>query len=323
MSKLKNFDLSLFIKKYVVFFILSALCLLFTIINPSFISKSNLINIVNQNAIYMIMCVGGTFVILNGARDMSVGMVMGLSAAITIYFQKINPFLGIIIAIAAAVIVGTINGVLVAKAGINAFIVTLATMRGVRSFIYIITKEKTLQGSIEWFARIAEISFLGFSLLTYIAVMMIIIGYFVLKKTVHGRNTYACGGNPDAARNSGINVERTMIFNFVICAVTGAIGGILMASRMNSAMPELGWPDTHFNVIVMIVIGGTKLAGGYGGLGFTVGGVLTIGALNNFLDLMHINAYWNYVVTGLLLVLVLYMDKFIDPMSAGKKNLKI
>lgn len=315
--------LLVFVQKYVVCFILLALCVVFSVINPAFLSVTNLRNIINQNAIYMIMCVGGTFVILNGYRDLSVGMVMGLAAALTIYFQEIHPLLGIILALLMGIVVGFLNGFFVAKVGINSFIVTLAMQRGVRSLIYIVTREKTLQGKVEWFAGLAQVKFLGFSLLVYIAIATVVIGYFVLRRTLHGRNTYACGGNAEAARNAGINVERTTIVNFIVCAFTGAIAGILMASRMNSAMPELGWPDTHFNVIVMIVIGGTKLAGGYGGLGFTIGGVLTIGVLNNFLDLMHINAYWNYVVTGILLVIVLYMDKFIDPISAGTRTKKL
>ena len=319
-SRIDGHDISRFVQKNIVFFILLTLCVCFSIINPSFLSLTNFRNIINQYAIYLIMCVGGTFVILNGYRDMSVGMVMGLSAALTIYFQEIHPLLGIALALAMSIAVGFLNGYLVANIGINSFIVTLATQRGVRSLIYIVTKEKTLQGKVEWFENIARTEFLGFSLLVYISIVVLAIGAFVLKKTIHGRNTYASGGSPDAAKNAGINVERTTILNFIICSLTGALGGILMASRMNSAMPELGWPDTHFNIIVMVVIGGTKLAGGYGGLLYTIGGVLTIGVLKNFLDMMHINAYWNYVVTGALLVIVLYMDKFINPVTAGSKT---
>lgn len=309
-----------YLKKYTVFVIFAVLYIGFSIIAKGFFSVTNFLNIIHQNAIFGVMCIGATFIILNGYRDLSVGMVMALSAVLTIYFQPMNPLLGMVLAILIALTVGFINGILVAKAGINSFIVTLATMRGVRSIVYMITKEQTLPGTIEWFPKIASTYVFGISLLVIICALLMIIGGVVLTKTKHGRNTYAVGGNADAAKNAGISVEKTTIINFMICAFTAAIGGILTASRMNSAMPELGWPDTHFMVIVMVVLGGTKLSGGYGSLLYTIGGVLTIGILQNFLNMMNINAYWNYVVTGMMLIIVLYMDKIIKPTAYRQKK---
>lgn len=312
-------NLLYYMKKYTVFVIFAALFIGFSIIAKGFFSATNFLNIIHQNAIYGVMCIGGTFIILNGYRDLSVGMVMALSAVLTIYFQSYNPFLGMLLAVLMALAVGFINGILVAKVGINSFIVTLATMRGVRSIVYMITKEQTLPGRSEWFPKIAATYIGGISLLVIICGILMAIGGFVLTRTAHGRNTYAVGGNADAAKNAGINADRTTIINFMVCAFTAAIGGILTASRMNSAMPELGWPDTHFMVIVMVVLGGTKLSGGYGNLVYTIGGVLTIGILQNFLNMMNINAYWNYVATGLMLIIVLYMDKIIKPTAYKQK----
>lgn len=309
-----------YLKKYTVFVIFVVLFIGFSIIAKGFFSVTNFLNIIHQNAILGVMCIGATFIILNGYRDLSVGMVMALSAVLTIYFQQINPFLGMLLAILIALTIGFINGVLVAKVGINSFIVTLASMRGVRSIVYMITKEQTLPGTIDWFPKIASTYICGVSLLVIICAILMAVGGLVLMKTKHGRNTYAVGGNADAAKNTGISVEKTTIINFMICAFTAAVGGILTASRMDSAMPELGWPDTHFMVIVMVVLGGTKLSGGYGSLLYTIGGVLTIGILQNFLNMMNINAYWNYVMTGTMLIIVLYMDKIIKPAYKLKKQ---
>lgn len=301
------------LKKYTIISIFLTFFVLFSITTKEFFSVSNFLNILLQSSTLGVMCVGATFVMINGYRDLSVGMVMGLAANLTIGLQARCGMFGILVAVIAGVVIGLINGYLVAKVKINSFIATLATMLGVRSITYMYTKEQAQVNTIPWFSEFGAGNFLGVPNLVWIFIGLVFLGELVLRKTVHGRNTYAVGGNAEAANNAGINVERTTIINFVICSLGGVLGGILTAARMNAAIPELGWPNAHFMVIVMVVLGGTKLSGGYGNMLFTLGGVLTIGILQNMLNLQSVHTYLTTLFTGVTLILVLYLDKVIRP----------
>jgi ribose transport system permease protein len=302
-----------FSKKYTIVVIFFTLFFLFSITTKQFFTIRNLLNILEQSSTLGVICVGATFVMINGYRDLSVGMVMGLAANLAIGLQKDFGMFGILFAIAAGVIVGLLNGYLVAKVKMNSFIVTLATMLGVRSITYIYTRENAVVNTIPWVAEFAAGKLLGIPNLAWIFLILIIIGELVLNFTIHGRNTYAAGGNAEAANYAGIDVDKTTITNFVICSLAAVLGGILTAARMNSAIPELGWPSAHFMVIVMIVLGGTKMSGGYGKMFFTLGGVLTIGMLQNFLNLQNVHTYLTTLFTGITLIIVLYLDKVIKP----------
>lgn len=306
-------NISFILRKYTVWLILSTLFILFSISTKGFFSVSNIFNILLQSSVLGVMCVAATFLMINGHRDLSVGMVMGLSAGLIVGLQPKFGMLGIVAAIIAGTVIGLINGLLVAKVHINSFIATLATMLGVHSLIYIYTKEQAQIGTNASFGEFGAGSTLGIPNLVLIFFGIVIIGEIVLRKTMHGRNTYAVGGNAEAANNAGINVTKTTMINFVICSLGGVLGGFLMAARMNSAVPQLGWPDTHFLVIVMVALGGTKLSGGSGNVLFTMGGVLTMGMIQNFLNLRNVNSYIATLLTGIILILVLYMDKVLKP----------
>jgi ribose transport system permease protein len=301
------------LKKFTIIPIFLAFFIIFSLTTPRFFSVDNILNILLQSSTLGVLCVGATFVMINGYRDLSVGMVMGLSANLVIGLQPTLGYWGIIVAMLAGVAIGLINGFLVAKVKINSFIATLATMVGVRSLTYIYTQEQARVGVISSFAEFGAGKVLGIPNLGWVFLVLLIIGEIILRNTTHGRNTYASGGNAEAANNAGINVDRTTIINFVICSLGGVIGGVLAAARMNSAIPELGWPDAHFVVIVMVALGGTKLSGGYGNMFFTLGGVFTVGILQNMLNLQSVQAYLTTLITGIMLIVVLYLDKVIKP----------
>jgi Ribose/xylose/arabinose/galactoside ABC-type transport systems, permease components len=306
-------------RRYSIIFILAVLLIISSVISSRFFSWSNIINILTQASPLGIICIGATFLMISGYRDLSVGMVMGLSAALTMGLQPILGIWSFVVGVIAGIAVGLINGFLVSTVGIHTFVVTLAMMQGVRSLTYIYTKEAPIVGSVPSFAELGKGSFLGLPNILWIFLVYLIFMELVLKYTRHGKNTYAVGGNMEAAFNAGIPVRKTVMINFVICSVSGAFGGILNAARANSTTATLGWPNTHFLVMVMIVLGGTKLAGGYGNELFTLGGIFVYYTLQNIMNMLNVHTYFATMFTGILLIVVLILDKVIKPTAEYKR----
>ena len=256
------------------------------------------------------MAIGMTFVIINGYFDMSLCTLISLTAALSCGLQSsLGLVPAILISLLVGIVVGAINGFLVAKAGINAFVVTLALMLGCRSLSYLYSQEQSILATDPVFI---EIGLGRIGNLTYISILFIVmlcLAHYVLRYTSHGRNTYATGGNANAAFNAGINVTRTTFINFVICGFTGALGGVLYAAQSGASSPPLGWPDMHMLVIAAVVLGGSKLTGGFGNIWYTCGGVLILGIVSNVMNLLNVQTYVSTLVTGLIMIGVLYLDK--------------
>lgn len=314
-----RYQLVMILRRYTILAILLGMLVICSLISDKFLSLSNFRNVLTQAAPLGIVCVGATFLMISGYRDLSVGMVMGLSAALTMGLQPVLGIFSIFAGLAAGAIVGLINGFFVSYLGMHTFVVTMAMMQGVRSLTYIYTQEKPIVGTIPAFANFGSGTFLGISYLLWMFLIAIGVMEFILRATRHGKNTYAVGGNKEAAFNAGINVHKTVITNFVICSVAGALGGIFYAARGNSTTATLGWPDSHFLVIVMVVLGGTKLSGGYGNELFTFGGVFVYYTLQNVMNMLNINAYYATLSTGVLLIVVLLLDKMINPIRAYRR----
>ena len=288
--------------------ILVGIFIVASIASPDFLNLRNLSNILLQSSLNGVLAIGMTFLMINGYFDLSVGTVMGFCAALTIGLQPLGLAPAILAALAAGLIVGAINGFFVVKVKLNAFVVTLASFIGMRGLIFIYTHERSIVGQHEGFAFFGAGHIGGFPTLALIMLCFMLIAEFVLRKTAHGRNTYAIGGNAEAARNAGIPVERTDFLNFVICGLCAAIGGVFVASRMNAATPTLGWPDTNLMIIATVALGGTKLRGGFGSLIHTLGGLLTLGIIRNTMDLLNVPSFFNRLSMGIILMLVVYAD---------------
>lgn len=296
------------LKKQPIWIILLCMMIISSIFIPGFLSWGNFRNLILQSSVNGILALGMTFLMINGYFDLSVGTVMGFTAALAIGLQPFGIFAAVVVALLAGAVIGGINGFFVAKAKINAFIVTLGSFIGVRGLIYIYTGESALVGEIIEFGFFGSSSFLGLPTLFVIMIVLMGIAEFVLLKTPHGRYTYAIGGNIEAAENSGIPVDRTIWLNFVLCGLTAAIGGVLLASRLNAATPGLGWPDTNLMTIAVVVLGGTSLSGGVGSITRTLGGLFTFGVLYNILNILGVQSYYNTLITGIVLILVVYID---------------
>lgn len=305
MKKLKAF-----LGKNTVVPILVIILLLASVFVPGFLTPRNLLNVLNQNAVKGIMAIGMTFVIINGYFDMSICTLISLTAALSCGLQSsIGLVPAILVSIAVGLAVGAINGFLVAKAGINAFVVTLALMLGCRSLSYMYSGEQSILATNDLFTDFGMGSIGGLSYISILFIVMVLIAFYVLRFTPHGRNTYAVGGNAGSAFNAGINCVKTTFINFVICGFTGALGGVLFAAQSGAASPPLGWPDMHMLVIAGVVLGGTKLTGGFGNIWYTCGGIIILGVVSNMMNLLNVQTYVSTLVTGVIMIGVLYLDK--------------
>lgn len=303
---------------WIIFFLLASF------IVYGFLSVNNICNIFNQNAMKGIMAIGMTFIILNGYFDMSVCTSVGLTAALACGLQgQIGVFPAIIVALLAGAVIGCINGLLVAYAGINAFVVTLAMMLGCRGIAYIYHAEQSMVAPSEAFKNFGAGKIGPISYISILFILLLLIAHYVLKYTKHGRNTYATGGNTNSAFNAGIDTKRVILINFIICGVSGAMGGILYAATVGASTPSLGWPDMHMLVIAAVVLGGTKLTGGVGNVWYTLGGVMLLGIIDNIMNLLNVQTYVSTLVTGLIMIGVLYLDRVLTNKRTKKANLNI
>jgi len=301
-----------FIKSQSIWIILFLIVIFFGIMAPNFLSFFNIQNILLQTSINGIMAIGMTYVIINGNIDLSIGMIMALCAAVVISLQPYGLIVAVLASLATGVIIGAINGIFVAKAQINAFIVTLAAMIGVKGLLFVYTGERAIIGTNMAFTYLASSRLGPIPVPAVIFIVLLILGEYVLRNTTHGRDAYAVGGNMDAAEKAGIKVKKHIIVNFMLSGGLAALAGIVSASRINTATPTLGRMN-HLWVIIAVVLGGTNLDGGYGNLVRTLGGIFVIGILNNGLNLMNVHTFYNMLLMGIILILVIFISKKFKP----------
>lgn len=288
---------------------LIGLCIISTIISPVFLSVNNLMNVLRTASLTAICAMGYMFVILLGEMDLSVGSmqaVVGIVSVMILNFTKNVPaaLLGGII---TGAVLGSINGLLVTKAGINSLIASLGTMAILRGSAYIITNGISIQANIPGF-EVLGTGYVGpFPIPFLIAVVIFAALYFVLNKTVFGRNIYAVGGNNSAARLCGINVGRIKMAAYIIVGVLTALSGYILACRLNSAQPNAG-DGFEFQVISAVVLGGVSLSGGKGNLTGAVIGVLILSVLSNVLVLAGVSSFYQEVSRGIVILLAVYID---------------
>lgn len=242
---------------------LALLCVIITFVSPAFMTLSNITNVFTQVSTNAIIAVGMTFVILTGGIDLSVGSTVAISGAFAASIIKStnNVFLAIIVAGIVGIVIGLINGLLISKGKLQAFIATLATMTIFRGVTLVFTNGTPISKLSESFVNIGN-GKLGFiPIPVVITVIVFIIAVYVLTQTRFGRYLYALGGNEDSARLSGINTNKIKTLVYVISGFASSIAGVIIASRIGSASPNAG-TGFELDAIAAVVIGGTSLAGG-------------------------------------------------------------
>lgn len=298
------------ISKYKSLIGLVLLCIVITIVTPNFLSVSNITNVFTQVSVNAIIAIGMTFVILTGGIDLSVGSTLAISGAVGASIVKStgNVFLAIIVAAVIGIAVGLINGLLVSKGKLQAFIVTLATMTIFRGATLVFTDGTPISKLPEAFVKIGN-GKLGFMPIPVIITIIIaIIAVYALSQTRFGRYLYALGGNEDASILSGINTDKIKTLVYVVSGFASAIAGVIITSRIGSASPNAG-TGFELDAIAAVVIGGTSLAGGEGTITGTLIGALIIGVLNNGLNLMNVSPFYQSIVKGLVILIAVLLDK--------------
>lgn len=286
------------------------LCAVITFVSPAFMTLSNITNVFTQVSTNAIIAVGMTFVILTGGIDLSVGSTVAISGALAASIIKStnNIFLAVLAAGAVGIVIGLINGLLISKGKLQAFIATLATMTIFRGATLVFTNGTPISKLPEKFVEIGN-GKLGFiPIPVIITVIVLIIAIYVLTQTRFGRYLYALGGNEDSARLSGINTTKIKTLVYVISGFASSIAGVIIASRIGSASPNAG-TGFELDAIAAVVIGGTSLAGGEGRITGTIIGALIIGVLNNGLNLMNVSPFYQSIVKGLVILIAVLLDK--------------
>lgn len=290
---------------------LVALCVVLSFATSAFLTSKNIMNVLQQISTNGMIAFGMTYVILLGGIDLSVGSVVALSGVMSMALMARSGW-GLIPALLVGVLIGTaiglIDGFFITKVNMPAFIVTLAMMNIARGFALITTSGKPIYVQDDRLLIIGNGKLL--EIIPLQAVYMLIIFailFIVLNYTKYGRHLYATGGNIEAARFSGINVNRVQLTAYIISGTVSGFAGVLTAARLYSALPSMG-EGAEMNAIAAVVLGGTMMTGGSGTLGGTLIGALIIGVMNNGLNLMGVSSYWQDVAKGVIIILAIYMD---------------
>lgn len=301
-----------FCKSYTIILILIGMTAALSICTENFLSFDNFLNLFLQSNLYGIMALGVGMLLICGYFDLSVGMTMSLAANIVIIMTNYNTMLGIVLAILSGALVGVINGFCVTKLKLNSLVVTLVAEVGLHGVIFLLTGAKSHIGESYGFKIFGSVAVFGVSILTWIWLLLILIFSFVLKNTEHGRMTYAIGSNLATAVNSGIQVDRVIMKNYIICGGVSAIAGVLQAARLNSVSPGLGWPDASMDVLTCVVLGGVKMKGGSGKVLHMVLGVLVIIMIQKSINMLNLQSYWKTLAMGLILLIIIISDKVVS-----------
>jgi ribose transport system permease protein len=289
---------------------LLVLCIFLSFSTSSFLTETNILNVLRQISIVAIIAFGMTAVILIGGIDLSVGSVLAAAGVAAVYLFVVTGLpmpIALLAGVAAGALFGFVNGFLSAVAAIPPFIVTLGMMSTARGFAYVITGGKPTGVDDPVFFMIGN-GYVGGAPVPVLIMAVIFVAMVVLlRNTKFGRDVYAMGGNKEAAKFAGIRVKAVEIKVYVLCGALSGVAGIISASRMSSAQPIAG-QGIELDAIAAVVLGGTSFKGGIGTVEATLIGALIIGVLNNGLNLLHVPFFWQLVIKGAVIVFAVYLD---------------
>ena len=282
-----------------------------TLASDEFLTGDNLANLARQVAIFGIIAVGQLLVILTAGIDLSVGSVLGLTGCVTaqLLVEGMPVPLAIVAGLLIGVVLGLINGGLVAYGKLPPFIVTLGMLGIARGVVLVLTDASTVQPLPDSFGNIANGDFLGLPNLLWIFMIVVVVTAFVLRRTVFGRYIYAVGSNPESARLSGVPVTAVLVSVYSIAGLLAAVGGVLFASRLNAGIPTAG-TGYELNAIAACVIGGASLFGAKGGAFGAAAGALIVATLNNGGNLLAVNAFYLQIIIGALILIAVAFDQW-------------
>ena len=287
------------------------LCLFLTFSNKYFLTSGNIINVLRQTSINGILAMGMTLVILTGGIELSVGAVLacaGIVAGSLVTGDHPYPVaLAILAGLAVGVVLGCVNGLLVAKWKIPPFVATLGMLSAARGLTYVYSNGQPIPGLSDEFLTIGQGVFAGVPIPVFIFISIFATLYLVLTRTVYGRRIYAVGGNEKSARTAGVSTKPVIFFAYVICGLLSGLAGLILTARTSSALPQAGLAY-ELDAIAAVVIGGTSLSGGVGGVIGSLLGALIIGVINNGLDLLGVDSSFQQIIKGAIIVGAVFLD---------------
>jgi len=328
METLKKLSMMRYLKEGGIYAVLFILLAIIVIQEPSFLSLRNLSNILTQSSVRIIIALGVAGLIVTQGTDLSAGRQVGLAAVLSAtllqaadnvnkVFPNVGeiPIVGVIIVVCAVgALIGLINGIIVAYLHVTPFIATLGSMimvYGVNSLYFDSVGASPVAGFDERFSDFAQ-GFIRFgdfrlSYLTFYAIIAIIFVWILWNKTVFGKNIFAIGGNPEAAKVSGVNVPVTLLKIYALSGVFYAFGGMLEAGRIGSATNNLGFMY-ELDAIAACVVGGVSFAGGVGSVAGVVTGVLIFTVINYGMTYIGVSPYWQYIIKGGIIIFAVALD---------------
>ncbi len=313
-KKVADASKDIFMTKYGIGFIFLFMVIIMSVVSPVFRTGRNLVSILQQVSTNGILALGMVFVITAGGIDLSIGSMLALTSVIVgeTLIATDSIVIAVIVAIIACSIFGLLNGLLIAKFNLFPFVVTLSTQLVIRGAAYIISGG---QSKVIMNANFREIG-LGklADIVPYSVIILFVVAilaYILLHLTKFGRYIYAVGGNKEAALVSGVNVEWTTIFSYVIMGICSAISGVILTSRINASQPNIGM-GYETDAIAACVIGGTSFAGGVSTIPGAMIGICMIGVIYNGMNLLQVQSYWQTVIKGLLILFAVLLDIYFN-----------
>lgn len=292
--------------------VLLLLCVGFSLMSDSFFSAQNFSIISQQASINVVLASGLTFVILTGGIDLSVGSILAVSAVVALLVSQVPGLssLAIPAGLGIGLLFGLVNGVLVAFGKLPAFIVTLGGLTAMRGIARLIGEDKTVFNPDLSFAFIGNDTLFGVPWLVVIALVVVTLSWLILRRTVLGVQIYAVGGNPEAARLSGIKVWKVLLFVYAISGLLAGVGAIMTSARLMAANGLQMGQSYELDAIAAVILGGTRFTGGVGTIVGTLIGALIIATLSNGLILLGVSDIWQYIIKGVVIIGAVALDRF-------------
>lgn len=308
----RKFEYKELLSKLCPLLALIVLIIFVSVLNPSFLSLTNLMNLMHQVSINALIAFGMTFVIITGGIDLSVGSTLALYSAIMagMIVNGIDPLIAMTVSLIAGFILGAVNGLLITKGKLVPFIATLATITIYRGATLVLTDGKPITGLDETFIFqfMGRGYFFGIPFPIVITLVVFALLFVLLHKMSFGRKTFAIGGNEKASFIAGVKSNKIKIFVYSISGVLASLAGIILTSRLNSAQPTAG-ESYEMDAIASVVLGGTSMSGGKGRIFGTLIGALIIGTLNNGLNLLGVSTFYQQIVKGIDIIIAVLIDR--------------
>lgn len=310
-KKLQNASFAELYSRYGILLILIIALIAGAVLSPAFLVWSNLVSVAKNVGVYAIMALGMTRLLIGGGVDLSAGSNVAMCSVITALVVNAtgSSLLATLAAVVVGAMVGSVNGFFASYVGLMPFIVTLATQMTVRGLAYLVAGGAPIFGVGDTIVFLGQGNVLGFPMILIVVLAATAIMVFVMTKTSHGRYLYAIGGNSEAANASGINVKRQLFINYVVMGAICGLAGVIYAGRTNSGLPA-GGVNYEFEAIIGCVLGGTSMAGGIGNVACSIIGVFVVGIINNVMNLCSVNAFWQQVVKGIVILIAVLLDIF-------------